>query len=74
MSIQNNEDIRRISFNQVANKLGLSRTQVYSLMENDEHFPQPNDRSKDSRQSRVFFLKHEIDAWILKDFSRKEGA
>lgn len=70
MNIQKNEEIRRISFNQVANKLGLSRTQVYSLMENDDSFPKPNNSSGETRQSRVFFLGHEIDAWIIKDFAR----
>lgn len=70
MHIDTSPEIYRISFNQVAKKLGLSRSQLYALLENDETFPRPNASSQCSRQARVFFLGHEIDAWILKDFGR----
>lgn len=64
------EEIYRISFNQVAQKLDLSRSKLYALMDSDATFPKPNESAKTSRQSRVFFLGHEVDDWIMKSFGR----
>lgn len=66
------EEIRRLSLNAVAEKLGLSRSKLYLLMATDPTFPKPCGNSKATRQSRVYFFGPAVDAYILKSFGKED--
>lgn len=55
-----NEEPRVLRLDQVIEKIGLSRSSIYNLID-DGNFPQ---RVKLSKRA-IGFYEHEIDAWIL---------
>lgn len=56
---------------EVCRKLGRSRTSLLKLMDDDPTFPRPR-KGGETRQSPLYWLEHEVDAWMRDWLSRAQ--
>lgn len=62
--------LRFLRARDVCDKIAVSRSRLYELMNGDDpDFPKPL-KDGDSRQARNYWIEHEIDAWMRQRMER----
>ncbi len=57
------QPLRFLRARDVCDKIAVSRSRLYELMNDDPEFPKPF-KDGDSRQAPNYWLEHELEAWM----------